>query len=714
MGGGMLADKDLTLPERRLLEAVGVGRLVDLRADKEEPSDPVQGARWPQHRTVRAEVLVELLTGQRKPPGAPQARMLKLSGARIIGTLDLEAATLVCPLLLRGCSFQKPIRLREARAPAVRLPGCHVPGLEAEALETHGILDISNGFTCHGEVNLVGGRIGGQLYGDGAVLINPSGQALSADWLTAHQGVHCHRLLARGEVRLPGANISGTIEFDGADLTGPEPSKEDEKPVALTADGLSVEGSMFCRAGFTARGEVRLPGAQVDGELVFEGATLTNPGGWALTADGLSVTRNMVCGASHTEGAISPDQRFIANGEVALPGAHIGGQLTFQSARLSNQDGRALTADKLTVDQNMFLRAGFEARGEVRLIGARIGGTISFDTARLVSGDPKRPALNAYRLSVEDDLTYYRFVAEREVRLAGARIGGRLDFDDAHLTNPTGPSLNANTVHAASVSFATGFAALGKVQLRGACLSGQLDFSGASGLGCTDPAESGLDLQQTNIATLFLTPRQPPAGVVDLVGARVGTLIDGKDAWPAAVRLRGLVYDRLTMMSVQERLKWLDRDRDGYSPQPYEQLAAVYRQAGHEQSARRVAIANQWRRRRTLKPLGKGWNWLLWATVGYGYRTWQAGLWLLALLTVGTLVFDHAYPSHMIATKQPTPAFHAPAYTLDVLLPILNLGQQDAWQPQGAALGWSWVLIGAGWVLTTAVVAGLTSILKRD
>lgn len=68
----------------------------------------------------------------------------------------------------------------------------------------------------------------------------------------------------------------------------------------------------------------------------------------------------------------------------------------------------------------------------------------------------------------------------------------------------------------------------------------------------------------------------------------------------------------------------------------------------------------------------------------------------------------------MIATRQPAPAFHPPAYTLDVLLPILNLGQQDAWQPQGAALGWSWVLIGAGWVLTTAVVAGLTSILKRD
>lgn len=290
MGRGMLAEKDLTPPERRLLQAVGAGRMLELGADEEDPNDPAEGAGWPAHRTVRAELLVELLTGQRKPPGAPQARTLKLSGARITGTLDLEAATLACPLRLQDCYLEQPIRLREARAPAVRLPGCHLPGLEAGDLETHGILALNDGFTAHGEVNLVGARIGGQLYGDGAVLINPRGRALFADWLTANQGVHCHRLLARGEVRLPGARISGTVEFDAADLTGREPSNDDEHPVALTADGLRVEGSMFCRAGFTARGEVRLPGAQVGGELVFEGATLTNPGGWALTADGLSVT----------------------------------------------------------------------------------------------------------------------------------------------------------------------------------------------------------------------------------------------------------------------------------------------------------------------------------------------------------------------------------------------------------------------------------------
>jgi hypothetical protein len=49
-----------------------------------------------------------------------------------------------------------------------------------------------------------------------------------------------------------------------------------------------------------------------------------------------------------------------------------------------------------------------------------------------------------------------------------------------------------------------------------------------------------------------------------------------------------------------------------------------------------------------------------------------------------------------------------------VLLPIGDLGQEKAWIPQGWARNWAWFLIGAGWFLTTAAVAGLTGIFKRD
>jgi len=49
-----------------------------------------------------------------------------------------------------------------------------------------------------------------------------------------------------------------------------------------------------------------------------------------------------------------------------------------------------------------------------------------------------------------------------------------------------------------------------------------------------------------------------------------------------------------------------------------------------------------------------------------------------------------------------------------VLLPIIDLGQQDSWQPTGIALYVYWVLIIVGWVLTSAFVAGITGIFKRD
>lgn len=131
-------------------------------------------------------------------------------------------------------------------------------------------------------------------------------------------------------------------------------------------------------------------------------------------------------------------------------------------------------------------------------------------------------------------------------------------------------------------------------------------------------------------------------------------------------------------------------------------------------AARRVAIAKQQRRRRELNRPAKIWNWLLYVTVGYGYRTWQAGLWLLAFELVGAVVFAFAYPAGMIAaTRHPMP-FNAPVYALDVLLPLISLGQQDSWQPRGAFLYAYWTLIIVGWILTSALVAGLSGVIKRD
>jgi hypothetical protein len=143
---------------------------------------------------------------------------------------------------------------------------------------------------------------------------------------------------------------------------------------SLSADGITVDQSMFCRKKFTATGGVRLTGAHIGGRLSFTGAKLANPRGAALSADGITVDQSMFC-----------RNEFTATGGVRLVGAHIGGQLSFSTATLDGSSRSALVADRLTVNLSMFCTDEFTATGEVRLVGAHIGGQLSFDGATLAN-----------------------------------------------------------------------------------------------------------------------------------------------------------------------------------------------------------------------------------------------------------------------------------------------------------------------------------------
>jgi hypothetical protein len=52
-------------------------------------------------------------------------------------------------------------------------------------------------------------------------------------------------------------------------------------------------------------------------------------------------------------------------------------------------------------------------------------------------------------------------------------------------------------------------------------------------------------------------------------------------------------------------------------------------------------------------------------------------------------------------------------YTLDLLLPVVNLHQRDAWVAHGAAQ-WGALLTIAGWILATAWIAALTGVFNKD
>jgi hypothetical protein len=624
---------------------MATGKLVDLRTGQPDADNPACGATWGKPRVVRAEVLAELLTQQGQEPR--RSRALRLAGARITGTLDLEGAELVCPLLLSGCWFEEPVRLVEAQAVTVRLPGCHLPALDAEELTTRGNLELDEGFTAEGGVNLVGAHIGGILDLSGASLTNAGRLALNADGITVEQFLLGRGLNAQGEVRLLGGHVKGQITLRNATLTNPE-------GLTLNAQGLTVDQGLYGRQ-LTSRGVASLASAHVR-ELDWEAASLVNPGGTALDARGLTVDHSMLCA-----------QGFTAEGEVNLLGADIGGALELNGATLANSGGSALNADSVRVE--LYVSAeGFTAEGEVSLVGADIGGMLRFDGATLTN--PSRRALSADRLTVTQDMLCREgFTAEGEVSLIGAHIGGTLGFDGAtSLTNPSGRALN---------------------------------------------------LESTHVGVLFLRPATKPNGV-DLTQAKIGVLYDDQTTWPEKLHLVGFSYDALhepQTVSAKKRLGWLRLDPDGYSPQPYEQLATVYRRAGREEDARRVAIAKQQQRRHGLSWPARLWSWLLGALVGHGYRTWLAGIWLIGFLVAGTILFAVAHANHLLTeAKLPRELqhFNPLVYALDVLLPIVNLGQEGSWVPHQWAAVCYWVLTLAGWVLTTAVVAALTGLVKRE
>lgn len=139
---------------------------------------------------------------------------------------------------------------------------------------------------------------------------------------------------------------------------------------------------------------------------------------------------------------------------------------------------------------------------------------------------------------------------------------------------------------------------------------------------------------------VLLTPE--PIEGVDLRHAHIDLLRDDHNTWPVRLRLDGFTYG--VPEPSEQRQGWLARDKDEYRPQPYEQLAAWYRQLGNDSEARNVLLARQQRRRESLPLIPKAWGYLQDFTVGYGYKPWYSVLWLIALLAIGTLAFILQHP----------------------------------------------------------------------
>ncbi|GGM16979.1 hypothetical protein GCM10010129_71440 [Streptomyces fumigatiscleroticus] len=132
---------------------------------------------------------------------------------------------------------------------------------------------------------------------------------------------------------------------------------------------------------------------------------------------------------------------------------------------------------------------------------------------------------------------------------------------------------------------------------------------------------------------------------------------------------------------------------------------------GEPEAARTVQLAKERRHRATLPAHARLWGWAQDITVGYGFRPVRAAAWLFSLMFLGTLAYALHHPTPLKAGEAPD--FNPLVYTLDLLLPIIDFGQGNAYSAHGWYQWLGYALIIAGWLLATTVAAGITRAVSR-
>src|SRR2546423_5541110 len=370
---------------------------------------------------------------------------------------------------------------------------------------------------------------------------------------------------------------------------------------------------------------------------------------------------------------------------VRLEACHFDHPMDFYGARmrrlsLSESVFPGFTASRALIDGNLQLTR-CKSTDKIRLFGARVAGGLLLDRAQVNSSGI---ALDGTLLEVASDIVGQNgFECVGSLRLLNAKVGGALRLEDARLSNPGGVALDARNLTVGTVAnCCDGFQADGEVQLHYAKIYNSLCVENAK---LSNPGGVALNGRYLDTNRLTLRPAPPVDGNIDLRYARIGLLEDESSRWPKALRIDGLRYGRLwdTALSdagpARKRLRWIHLDPHRYLPQAYEQLASMYERLGQELDARTVRLEKQRRRRSLLPPVGKLWGYVQDVTIGYGYRPMRAAAWLGALLALGSAFFAALPPRPVMTTD--TPDFNPLVYTLDLLLPIVDFGQEHALNP---------------------------------
>ena len=674
-------------PEQLLCDAFPRGSWLDLRTGDAAADGLESASRWPPARMIRAETVRSLLlgAGELEPGCAPAVR---LRGARIAGRLDLMGASVSWPLICEFCYFDEELRFVESSTKTLRIVDSYLPAFNGTRMRVEGMLNLW-GCTVPGVLRIEQAQVTGQVCLRGAAIgpARASSEALAADGLTVDGGIDCAEMEARGSVSLALVHASGSVDLSRAKIIHPGQH-------ALIADNAQIGGRLYCRE-LIVDGEIRMHNTRVAASLGMSGAKLSNDGGVALSAGGLTV-----------DGGVFLNAGFTADGDVKMVGAHLRSNLSLAGAAIRSTGNTALSLDRASI--GVVDGSGMTCAGRVSLVSTQVASDLNLRHAQFEAGGDG-PALIAERATIGGALIMEGLSARGELNLRTIRVGERLLLMRAKLENPGGAACRLSRAHVGADLFGDELTATGGIRLSGASVGGEVSLRNAR---ISNPGAIAVDAPGLHAREVSLRTAEPVEGLVDLSYGQIEILRDDPACWPAEVRLEGTTYRALEpWLPARQRLRWLNRDPGDHQQHAYEQLASYYNSIGQPAEARDVMHARERIQARAKTPLARTWSLLQDVAVGYGYRPWRALAWLMLLLAGGSVTFALRPPPPFQAAT--APHFNPVVYTVDLLLPVVNLGQKDAFNPSGAEQWLAYLLIAAGWVLVTTIAAGAARVLSR-
>lgn len=469
-----------------------------------------------------------------------------------------------------------------------------------------------------------------------------------------------------------------------AELLLNPPPPQPGRVAALKLAGVRISGRLMLSGGVIAP-YLQLDDCRFDEQLMLQECHAGSMRLVRCLIPRLEAARLQITGDLHLPQCLIP-------GGIRMTDAQIGTDLLLNQLTVRrDRAGRAVAADGLQVGQDVEAEL-MDVTGELSLRSARIGGRLSLRGSTL-----RNPyghyALNAARVQVEHTLY---LTAGWDVMSVTGTAGAAGD------TRPPPGTPTRDFV-------CEGGLRLDDARIGNAVIVNRADFR--------LEGDQQVSLRRLVTPKLRFKPGAPADGMVSLSGARVGQLVDAPESWPGPglLSLRDFVYEAVTPLAefpLRDRIAWLSAATPEFRPEPYEQLANALRAAGEDAEAREVQLARQRRRRETLPPAGRIWGWLQDVTVGYGYRPGRAAVWMAVLWAFGAAYFA-ANPTPPPADSGYLPHWNPVLYALDLLLPVIDLGQDNAWRESGVG---QWVasgLIVLGWTLATTAAAGASRLLRR-